>query len=180
MNERLLPSALAGTAIALAAQGAHADFSGPYAPANWTFISNGGDGSFTNNGQTLVLTGSDSWTGQQIATDYIITAAASGTWSFGWHFFSTDTGPFDSGGYLINGDYTVLAFNQGGSGSVSVPVNAGDVIGYRAWTEDDGLGAGILTITNFNAPVPGPGGLAALVVGGLLGAGPRRVRRTTS
>lgn len=170
-------SALIAAAGLLAVAGAaNAQFSGPYAPGNWTLNPNLGNGSATNDGSTLVLTGTDgAGTGGQ-NTDYTIAAAAAGTWSFDWSYFSSDSGTFDSGGYLLNGFYTQLADNNGSgaSGSVSVPVNAGDIIGYRVFSADGVFGPGELTVKNFSAPVPAPASLALLGMGGLVAARRRR------
>lgn len=153
---------------------ASAQFDGPYDPAFWTFTDFSG-GSFTNNGVTLVLTGGDVSVGGN--TDYTIMAAASGMWSFDWNYSSADYGTFDTGGYLLNGAYTILSDNdQQGSGSVSVAVNLGDVIGYRVNTADGLFGAGVMSINNFDAPVPGPAAAALLGVAGLLGGRSRRRR----
>ncbi len=167
-------SALIAAAGLLAVAGAaNAQFSGPYAPGNWTFNANGGDGSATNDGSTLTLVGNDNGFG--LDTDYTIAAAAAGTWSFDWSYFSSDSGTFDTGGYLLNGVYTQLAANNSqGSGSVSIPVLAGDIIGYRVFSADGVFGPGTLTVKNFSAPVPAPASLALLGMGGLLAARRRR------
>ncbi len=150
---------------------ASAQFSGAYAPANWAFTTS--SGSNTNDGTTLVLTGNNGTNTPQ-NTDYTIAAAGSGTFSFDWKYSSNDTGTWDTGGYLINGVYTTLATNgsQGG-GSVAVAVNAGDIIGFRVFSGDGAFGAGVLSVTNFSGPVPAPGALALLGLGGLV-AGRRR------
>jgi len=187
MNSVLRKYLLGSFAIfitALAERQARADFSGPYAPPNWTFTQTEQDpdfpanGSFTNDGSVLTITGSD--TNQNTGwsnTDYTIAAAASGTWSFDWSYTTLDVG-YESGGYLLNGIYTILA-GQGwgpipGSGSVSISVAAGDVIGFRAHSVDNQAGAATLTITNFVGPVPAPGALALLGIAGLVGSRRRR------
>ena len=166
-------------AMILSTESAKADFSGAYAPGGWTFNANGGGGSFTNDGSTLVLTGSNnSPPFTPFNTDYTIVAATGGLFSFNWSYDSVDTGTYDTGGYLLNGVYNSLASN-GASGSppvggaIAVAVNAGDVIGFRAFTADNQLGAGVLTITNFS--VPAPGALAMLAMAGTV-AGRRRRR----
>ena len=160
----LLATGLAGIAAA--------QFDGPYDPAGWTFTDDAG-GSFSNDGTTLILTRGDVSFGGN--TDYTIMAAGSGDWSFSWNYSSADYGSFDSGGYLLNGVYTMVADNDNqGSGSVNVAVNFGDTIGYRVETLDGVFGAGVLTVNKFDAPVPGPAAAALLGVAGLLG---RRSRR---
>ena len=155
----LLATGLAGVASA--------QFDGPYDPANWTF-SAGPGGSFSNDGTILILTGGNNSIGGD--TDYTIMAAADGDWSFSWNYSSGDTYSFDSGGYLLNGVYTILSDNdQQGSGSVTVGVNFGDTIGYRVSTADGEYGPGFLTIDRFVGPVPGPAAAALLGVAGLLG-----------
>lgn len=166
---------IAAAALLAAAGAANAQFSGPYAPANWALNANGGDGSATNDGTTLVLTGNDDGFGLGIDTDYTIAAAAAGTWAFDWKYFSSDSGTFDTGGYLLNGVYNQLAANNAqGGGSVSVPVAAGDIIGFRVFSVDGVFGPGTLSVSNFTAPVPAPGSLALLGMGGLIAARRRR------
>ena len=162
----LLATGLAGVSTA--------QFDGPYDPANWTF-SAGPGGSVSNDGFTLILTGGDVSVGGN--TDYTIMAAASGTWSFNWSYSSVDYGTFDTGGYLSNGAYTILSDNdQSGNGSESIAVNFGDTIGYRVLTADGLFGPGVLNVSKFDAPVPGPAAAALLGVAGLLGRRSRRRR----
>lgn len=172
----MLAPAAAGAALIMCAETARADFSGPYAPANWTFNANGGSGSQTNNGTTLVLTGNNTAMAN-INTDYTIAAAGTGLFSFSWSYASGDTGTYDTGGYLINSTYTQLASNAAqGSGTVSVAVTAGQIIGFRVFSADGLFGAGTLTITNFSGPlVPAPGAMALLGMAGLVGGRRRRL-----
>ena len=171
----LLATGLAGVAAA--------DFDGPYDPTNWTFNNNGGNGFFTNDGFTLVLTGNDAG-GKGINTDYTIMVVADGDWSFNWNYSSIDDFFFHGGGYLLNGQFFELGnpqFLQSsddpplGSRSGSVAVSFGDIIGFRVHSVD--ASAGVLTIGLFGAPVPGPAAAALLGVAGLLSRRSRR-RRT--
>ncbi len=160
--------ALLATGIAGVATG---QFEGPYDPANWVFWSIVG-GSFTNDGTTLVLTGGD--IGIVGNTDYTIMAAATGNWSFTWNYSSPDDGTWDSGGYILNEYYYLLGIQDGDGGKETIRVTFGDTIGYRAYTASGVFGPGILTISRFDAPVPGPAAAALLGVAGLLS---RRLRR---
>jgi MYXO-CTERM domain-containing protein len=174
MKVQALASA-AGLALAGAAFG---QFSGPYAPANWTFNANGGDGSVNTAGApaSIILTGNNNGSGP-IDTDYTIMAAAAGNLSFSWLYNTIDTGTYDSAYYLINGVETFLANNTtpGAAGAVGpIAVNAGDVIGFRVRSADGAFGAGELTVSNFVGPVPAPGALALAAFGGLVAARRRR------
>ena len=159
-------SAAAGLTLACAAFG---QFSGPYAPAAWTFNANGGSGSVNTGGApaSIVLTGNDAL-GANINTDYTVVAVATGTLSFSWRYETIDTGTYDAAYYLINGVQTFLA-----NGTVFLPVTgvvgpiavtAGTEFGFRVWSADGVFGPGVLTITSFSGPVPAPGGfmLAAI------------------
>lgn len=174
----LIPVAAAG--LILSAETAHGQgFTGPYAPANWTFTNNGGSGSLTtHNATTLAFMGDNGGAPGAQNTDITVVSAHNGFMTFDWSWAPTDTGTWDSAGYLKNGVYTVLAFNNtvppnGSVTGATIPVAIGDVIGFRIATGDGGIGTGTFTITNFNVPTPG-----ALALLGLAGvAGVRRRRR---
>jgi hypothetical protein len=157
------------------------DFAGPYAPANWTLTTNGGDGSVNTAGapSSITLNGSDTGSLDSINTDYTISAAASGPVSFNWNYSSLDPDDiYDSFGYLLNGTFTQLANNGSqGPGSSLFNVATGDTFGFRVFTLDDTFGRGTATISNFSAPVPGP--LPLLGVGAAFGYS-RRLRRRIS
>lgn len=173
MKTARVMTAVAGLALTAAA---NAQFSGPYAPANWTTNVGAGFGSVNTAGApgSIIVVGNDGG-GGNINTDYTIAAAAGGNWSFSWSTTSGDTGTWDSAYYLLNGAESFLGNNVPASGGVGpIAVNAGDVIGFRVRSADGGIGALSLTISNFVAPVPGPGSLALLGMGGLAMARRRR------
>lgn len=169
-----IPAACA--ALAGAAASSQAQFSGPYAPASWILNPHGGDGSVITSGApaTIVVIGNDN--GQPIInTDYTTTAAATGSWSFNWEIIPHDSGTYDAAYYLLNGSPFFIGYLFGGSGGVTnVPVQAGDVIGFRVWSADGAIGTLDLHVTNFSAPVPGPGGFIAVAAPCLLLARRRR------
>jgi hypothetical protein len=180
-RRRALPSAVAAVLLILAPTAAQADFSGPYTPSNWTFSNGSGDGSvdFSGAPASITITGSDN--GSADNTDFTITAAGTGLVSFNFDWSSLDAPGFDSGGFLLNDAFTFLADTDGASGSESIPVNAGDTIGFRVTTDDAAFEPGVLTISNFSAPVgvvstPEPGTLI-LVALGAAGLAVGRLRR---
>lgn len=163
---------------------AKADFIGYYAPVNFTLTNTGGGvsedtGLPTANGNaifpdliTLVLTGTNDGSGIPGATDFTIPAMASGTFQFNYIFSTLDIPEVQYAGYLVGGSFFPLADVNGMFGSVSVPVSAGELIGWRAGGDGQGGLPGVLTITDFSAPVPEPGTLGLLLVAvGVAGAG---------
>lgn len=157
-------------------------FSGPYAPGNWTTTNTpagtGGTADFSGAPGTAVFTSGDIGVGG--FTDTTVTSSGFGSVSFDWSYDpTTDFGPFDSFGYVLNGNYTELVDNDGlpsgFSGSASFAVNQGDTFGFRSVTLDGIFGPGIATVTNFNAPVPEPATMA--IFGGLAVAGIAGFRR---
>ncbi|MCL4867620.1 MAG: S8 family serine peptidase [Anaerolineae bacterium] len=140
------------------------DFDGPFAIGNWTFTNTpaGVNGSFnTNPGPPIQLfvVGGNAGTGGN--SDFSITIPQNGTISFNWGYQSTDTDCWDSGGYVLNGSYTVLACNNAQvpyfNGSQSIPVTAGDTFAFRVFTDDGAFGAGTLGVTNFQFAPSGGG-----------------------
>jgi hypothetical protein len=160
------PIALAATSLALAANPAQAltQFAGDYGPANWT-QSIQPDGSINTGGapNSVILNGSDDYSGSNANTDFTITAPLGGTVSFNWSYSTADFHVWDPFGYLLNGAFTQLTNNSGAgnqTGSMSFNVIAGDVFGFRQNSADSQFGRASTTISLFNGPmaasVPGP------------------------
>ncbi|MFZ3374609.1 MAG: PEP-CTERM sorting domain-containing protein [Chthoniobacterales bacterium] len=158
-------------AVAALPATAKADFSGYYAPGNWTLTNtNGGTGFVDTSGApaSIVLHGSDNQSGQPTDTDFTIAAGGSGTFSFHWSYFSVDSGTFDSAYVLLNGVATFLAANNSqGMGDFTTAVTAGEIIGFRVHSVDNFAGDGELTVSNFSAPVPEGSTLSLLALGAL-------------
>ena len=117
--------------------------------------------------QVYIQTGISVLHGVQYSLDLQLThpIVASGTLSFDYTLSLLATGPaagWNYGGYLLDGVLTKLS---AGTGSVSVPVRAGDVFGFETYATVNCVlceppfntaGATTFTITHFNAPVPEP------------------------
>jgi hypothetical protein len=166
----LMSAGLASATLGLAASPAQAltQFAGDYAPANWTFNANGGDGSVdtTSAPSSITLSGNDNNTGG-IFTNYTINASASGNVSFNWVYNSIDS-PIDEFGYLLNGNFNFLSNQDRQTGTTTFAVASGDLFGFSIDGSDGCCGNGNATISNFNGPtapasVPGP--LPILCVG---------------
>ena len=169
--------------IALTPTLAKADFTGPYALGNFTLtnthlnpaevIPADGFAEVTPGGGSLILTGSNTGSGLLSGANTYLTIASQGTGlvSFSWSYSSLDIPQFDVGGYIRNSVFTALADTNGASGSTTFPVSLGQVFGFGVQTVDNQGEPGILTISNFSAPVaasaiPEPGTLSFLLLAG--------------
>lgn len=167
-----MASVLAVVAGAAFAGVAAADFSGDYAPGNWTFQTNQNGFVAQHDASTLVLVGPNDGSFTFGWSDLYLVVPQAGSISFDWSYSSVDDPGFDAGFFIAN-SFFFLSDTDGDSGSVSgVTVNIGDFFGYSVETVDSVFGAGVLTITNFSY-VPAPGALAVL---GLAGFAARRRR----
>lgn len=176
---------------------AEASFIGYYAIGNWMQINSAVDGTGSamtpDSGMTVVVTGSQSGSGNPSSFDFVIVAPSSGTVMFDYTYTSLDTtpplcgpmftDPCDDGGYLINGVYTKLATGLSQTTTptlVSFSVNAGDTFGFRVNAVDNTGEPGNLTLSNFSAPLavpePGTAGLFALAAAASIGLR-RRIQR---
>jgi len=148
----------------------HAQFSGAYQPAAWTEIhvpscDNGFVQTETAPG-SIIITGAEAGCdqGDPSITAYEITLEYCGTLSFDWHYQTSDCqGPYwDPLGYLLNGipvQLTLDGSTTGGennqSGSVSVPVEVGDVFSFYIFSRDNYCGEAHAAISKFNGPAGG-------------------------
>ena len=121
-------------------------FTGSFDPSNWTFNSNGGDGSYSFGGTTSVtLISSNNSVGA--ATTLCTTVPQNGTISFDWDYSTIDWGPqYDPFGYELNSVFVPLTDNAGANnqnGSINIPVIAGDQFCFNQFSSDGALGSGI-------------------------------------
>ncbi len=163
------------------------NFSGSYAPINWT-LTNDTDGSVntTNAPTSITVTGGNTGSSNPGSTSYTVTAAGSGTVTFNWSYstvdFSADVDPLFR---ILKGTKTTLfnsTVSSNGSGTDSFTVATGDVFGFGIDTFDNDSGRATTTFSNFSAPDATPVpfdfdpslGLAALG----LGFGGKRLLKT--
>jgi hypothetical protein len=132
---------------------------GDYAPELWNETSQG-SGSIEFNDEGVIIFGSDGGFGSNILTEITIEALVSGTYTFDWKYITIDGPAYDEAYYYVNESILLTQvedefgnyFNGTQSGSASISVVAGDIIGFGINATDDCCGLGMLIITNFTQP----------------------------
>lgn len=130
-------------------------FTDIYAPANWTTDATDSHGAFIDDSGapgSVTIVGSSDESGSAGQIGYFIHVPIGGEFSFDFSYTAADRPYYDYAYTINNYDYYLTTY-PGDSGHVSYYVNAGDTIGWRVTSYDSHLGPGILTITNFLAPV---------------------------
>ena len=134
-------------------------FSGEFAPANWFFDADGGDGSVDVSGApaSIQVIGSDSQANVENNTTYCITIPGSndGVLNFTWNYetFDADGPEWDQLGYIVNGGIVQLTDDSGAnvqSGSVSILINAGDQFCYLMRSVDQLFGEAVSVFSSFS------------------------------
>ena len=167
-------------ALMLASGMANAAFDGAYDVANWTKSTAGGSIITTAAPDLVSMISNDDDSGNQVFTDFTITAVSAGTVSFDWAYLNGDVdgSGLDPFGYLLNSTFTKLTVDDdfgAQSATSSFGVSAGDVFGFRIYATDSSFGPSYASIRGFSAPVPEPETYAMLLAGlGLMGAVVRR------
>ena len=137
---------------------ASAQFTGDYAPGQWNIAFSPGNGSVNTSGapSDITITGNNDATNAD--TDFIISAASSGSWSFTWTYHSNDANGAqnDIAGVLVNGVFTPVINSAGGvdqSGTFNgMEVTTATVIGFRVSATNNANGSATFTISNFSPP----------------------------
>lgn len=162
---------------------AKGSFVGPYALSNFTLTNTNADGTALSDGLGgLILTGGNNGSDFVGRTDLSIASAGAGEVRFDFSYSALDLPDWDLAGYLISGVFTPIAASNGTVGTVSFPISAGQIFGFRVQTIDNTGEPGILAISNFTAPgvaaIPEPAtcGLTFLAGAGIVAARKRRAR----
>jgi hypothetical protein len=178
---------------------ASAQFSGAYAPGQWTLthsVDDNGNVDTTAAPTSITLFSSDNsaWGAfgdcvlgncAPSSVAFTVVAAQGGVFSFDWSYASQDTSGsalWYPAGYSVNGLQVQLSDDNSGTvqgGHVSFSVAQGAVIGFYAGTLDNTGGTAGLTISNFTAPVPEPASML-LMAAGLAGLGVWRRRSSAA
>ncbi len=123
---------------------------------------------------TIVLTGINDGSFVPGWTGLLVPAVGAGLFSFDYLFSTLDDPHYQYAGYIVQSpgrnliaSQVFLADTDGQSGSVSVPVVAGQMIGFYAGGDDQGGLHGVLTVANFSAPVPEPAAFQLMLTAGL-------------
>ncbi|MBL7706548.1 MAG: T9SS type A sorting domain-containing protein [Taibaiella sp.] len=146
---------------------AHAQFSGTYAPANWTItylnINNStaaASGTVNVSGapNSILINGPNSGTMAYASIKYSIVVNQASMVSFNYTINNTDQDGFDFDNLFWGRNATMIdSVSATGSGTASFPVNAGDLLVIGVSANDDQLGPVIATISNFSVtatPLP--------------------------
>jgi len=135
---------------------ANAQFSGAYAPANWTLTSASVDSDAsvdtTNAPNSIIFNGNDSNVDDccELQDDYTVTVPTTGYISFTYDFVNNDEDELEEFYYLVNGTETLITSTSANGTITNIAVSNGDNFGFRIYTDDDCCGAGIATISNFS------------------------------
>jgi hypothetical protein len=139
-----------------------AQFSGAFAPANWTTVKTPSSGNgFVNTGgapASILIIGSDNGgipLGASANTEFQILAPSAGIVTATWSFHTNDCqgAYWDPAYYDANGVITQLTDDNGPvdqSGTLAFSVLAGQVIGFGVFARDNYCGNAGLTLSNFH------------------------------
>ena len=148
-------------------QGNAINFTGEFAPENWSFSSND-NGDYDITETTIVLEGGDfapptagdseglAGDGGGSVTQVYITSPVNGAITFDWDYSTDDFSPSSDYAYYINGAEYDLSDDGGAnsqSGSITLETTIGMTIGFAINSTSSCCGAATLEIQNFTYPL---------------------------
>lgn len=144
---------------------ARADFSGPWAPENWSFNNNGGSGTGSLTTTQMVVVGNNNLV-PSIDTEFSIKVPFATDIQFDWKIIIEDEACFDWAYWSLNGSKALIACNNSPvkEGSVILPNGAlpGQKLALGVASTDGFAGPMTLIITNFT---PEPSTALSLLLG---------------
>ena len=146
--------AASGLALTLAPREAVADFSGAFAPGNFTLTNINANGTVNTAGApgSISITGGNNGSNNPGDTKYTLLAPASGRVGFDWAFTTADFPSFDPFGYVQNGTFVQVTDSSGSqsqTGAATFSVGAGQTMGFQVHRADNVFGASTTTVSNF-------------------------------
>ncbi|MCB0762754.1 MAG: hypothetical protein KDC12_14605, partial [Flavobacteriales bacterium] len=131
-------------------------FIGTFDPFNWTFQTSPGNGWIEGSVGYMAIAGTnnDLSLNSGVVSQASIVAQYAGEYTFTWTYATLD-GPQYDFAYYINDVQFLLTSELGGvaqSGTITMNVNAGDIIGFGINATDGVFGRGYLLITDFTWP----------------------------
>jgi len=137
------------------------NFVGAYDVANWAFSNSNANGSVNTAfaPSSIAITGGDNGSFAEGNSNFTISIPSATTISFDWAYSTGDGAQYDIPRVIVNGTPTNLTgyITFGGtnpqSGTMSVPVNAGDTFAFNMITTDNRFGAATVVISNLTTLV---------------------------
>ncbi len=155
-------STSAAVGLSTALSPARAQFSGFYAPSNWTTTNFNSDGNVNTSGapSSILITGPNNGSLSSGYTQYTTTARKAGLYTFSWNYNTVDTIGYDDPKFVVNGaSANIQGYNRFGSqsqnGAASYTLALGDTFGFQAYSFDNDVGSATLNIFDFLYPNPG-------------------------
>lgn len=144
--------AASGLALTLAPHEVAADFSGAFAPGNFTLTNINANGTVNTAGApvSISITGGNNGSGNPGDTSYSLLAPASGRVVFDWAFTTPDVPSLDPFGYVQNGTFVQVSNKTGATqnGAATFGIGAGQPMGFQVRTTDNTVGASTTTVSN--------------------------------
>jgi len=148
-----------GITVVTPLDNARADFSGSFAPGNWSNTGSwAGNTSSTLTSSTMTIIGPDGAGGNSVSLYKITIPSGVSTISFTCNYISFDSASpwYDPGEYINDGATTTL-INSGSRNTnyncskSNVPVTSGKIFTFQVRTTDGCCGGATMTITNFTS-----------------------------
>lgn len=147
---------------------ARADFSGPWAPENWSFNNSGGSGTGSLTTTQMVVVGNNNLV-PNLDTEFTIDIPFTTSIQFDWKIIIEDTECYDWAYWSLDGSKALIACNNWpvweGTVILPNPALAGQKLALGVASTDGFAGPMTLIVTNF---IPEPSAAISLLLGAVL------------